>query len=62
MNCQFLKIVVVCKCKKNKKRREKLFKNIGLDVIIEGNMKIINYLDITFNLNSDTCRPYQKTG
>ena len=28
-----------------------LFKDNGLDVIIEYNMKIVNYLDVTVNLN-----------
>ena len=31
-----------------------------MDVIIECNMKIVNYLDVTFNLNDGTYRPYQK--
>ena len=46
---------------KIKKCLQKAFKNNGLDVIIECNMKIVNYLDITFNLNDSTYRPYQKT-
>ena len=33
---------------KIKKRLQKVFKNNGLDVIIECNMKILNYLDVTF--------------
>ena len=45
---------------KIKKRLQKVFKNNGLDVIIECNMKIVNYLDFTFNLNDGTYRPYQK--
>ena len=45
---------------KIKKRLQKIFKNNGLEVIIECNMKILNYLDITFNLNGCTYRPYQK--
>ena len=28
---------------------------------MECNMKIVNYLDVTFNLNDGTYRPYQKT-
>ena len=36
---------------KIKKRLQKVFKNNGLNVIIECNMKIVNYLDVTFNLN-----------
>ena len=45
---------------KIKKRLQKVFKNNGLNVIIECNMKIVNYLDVTFNLNDVTYRPYQK--
>ena len=45
---------------KIQKRLPKLFKNNGLHVIIEYNMKIVNYLDVTFNLNDSTYRLYQK--
>ena len=45
---------------KIKERLQKVFKNNGLDVIIGCNMKIVNYLDDTFNLNDGTYRPYQK--
>ena len=31
-----------------------------LDVIIERNMKIVNHLDVIFNLNDDTYKPYKK--
>ena len=39
---------------KSKKHLQKIFKNSDLDVIIECNMKVVNYLDITFNLNDGT--------
>ena len=39
---------------KIKKHLQKVFKNNGLDVIIECNMKVVNYLDVTFNLNDGT--------
>ena len=45
---------------KIKKRLQKVFKDNGLNVIIECNMKIVNYLDVTFNLNDGSYRPYQK--
>ena len=45
---------------KIKKRLQNVFKNNGLDVIIECNMKIVNYLYVTFNLNNGTYLPYQK--
>ena len=34
-----------------KKNIQKIFKENGLDIIIQCNMKIVNYLDVTFNLN-----------
>ena len=43
-----------------KKHLQKVFKSNGLDVIIECNMNIANYLDVTFNLNDGTYRSYQK--
>ena len=45
---------------KIEKRVQKLFKNNGLDIIIECNIKIVNSLDVTFNLTNGTYRPYQK--
>ena len=45
---------------KIKKHLQKVFENNGLDVIIECNMKVVNYLGVTFNLNDGTYRPYQK--
>ena len=43
-----------------KKNIQKIFKEHGLDVIVQCNMKLVNYLDVTFNLNEETCRPYTK--
>ena len=45
---------------KNKKHLQEVFKDNGLDVIIECNIKVVNYLDVTFNLNDGTYRSYQK--
>ena len=45
---------------KIKKRLQNVFRNNGLDVIIECNLKVINYLHVTLNLNNGTYRPYQK--
>ena len=53
-NCSGPQIENVKKCP------QKIFKNKGLDVTIECNMKIVNYLDVTFNVNDGTYRPYQK--
>ena len=45
---------------KIKKTFQKMFKNKGLDIIINCNMKIVNYLDVTLNLNDGSYRPYKK--
>ena len=50
--------VEVCELKETPKN---VFKNNGLGVITYCNMKIVNYLDIPFNLNDGTYRPYQKS-
>ena len=45
---------------KLKKKLQKLFKEKDLDIIIQCNLKITNYLDITLNLNDGSYRPYRK--
>ena len=45
---------------KRKKNFEKLFKEKDLDIIVQFNSKITNYLDITLNLNDDTYPTYRK--
>ena len=41
-----------------KKNIQKIFKEHGLDIIIQCNMKIINYLDVTFSLSDGNNKPY----
>ena len=43
-----------------KKNIQKIFKDHGLDIIIQCNMKVVNYLDGTFNLNDGTYKTYTK--
>ena len=43
-----------------KKNIQKIFKDHGLDIIIQCNMKVVNYLDGTFNLSDGTYKPYTK--
>ena len=38
----------------------KIFKDIGFAISIETNLKIVDFLDITFNLNNGIYRPYKK--
>ena len=39
---------------KIKKNIQKVFKNNDLEVIIECNIKVVSYLDVTFNLTDGT--------
>ena len=43
-----------------KKNIQSTFKENGLEIIIECNKKIVNFLDITINLNDGTYKPYHK--
>ena len=45
---------------KIKKHLQYLFKQKVLPIIIECNLKVVNYLDVTFNLNDASYRPYRK--
>ena len=38
----------------------KIFKDHGLDIIIQCNIKVVNYLDVTFYLSDGTYKPYTK--
>ena len=46
----------------DKKRKEIIheFKKIGLDITIQVNLKIVNFLDVTFDLSNGTYKPYHK--
>ena len=44
---------------KMKKKLQRLFKEHDLEITAE-NLKIVNYLDVTFNLKDGTFRPYHK--
>ena len=46
---------------KMKEQLQSLFKQKGLLIIIECNLEVVNYLDITFNLNDGSYRPYRNT-
>ena len=43
-----------------KRNIQKIFKEYGLDIILQCNMKVVNYFDVTFNLNDRTYNPYTK--
>ena len=39
----------------------KIFKEIGFKIAIKTNLKVVDFLDITFNLSNGTYKPYRKT-
>ena len=43
-----------------KKNFQSLFKKYVLEIIIECNKKVVDYLDVTFNLKDGTYKPYHK--
>ena len=43
-----------------KKDFQKVFKRNGLNITIQSNLKVVDYLDVTFNLNNGTYMPYRK--
>ena len=45
---------------KIKKKLQKIFKDKGLEIVIRCNMKVVDYLDITFNLEDGSYHPYKK--
>ena len=45
---------------RTRKKIIKIFKDIGFDIEIETNLKEVDFLDITFNLASETYKPYKK--
>ena len=45
---------------KIKKSFQSIFKQNGLDIVIQCNLKIVDYLDITLNLNDGTHKPFRK--
>ena len=45
---------------KIKKNIQKIFKENKLDIVIQCNMKIVNYLDVSLNLNNSNYKPYHK--
>ena len=55
------KIVSGCKAEKTEKDSQKLFKDNYLNITIQCNLKIVNYLDVTFNLSNATYRLFCKT-
>ena len=60
MDWAFLKNKSGPQSKQVKKNIQKIFKEHALDIIIQCNMKIVNYFDVNFNLNDGTYKLYTK--
>ena len=47
-----------------RKRKDiiKMFKTAGLNITIQAGLRIVNFLDVQFNLNNSTYQPYRKPG
>ena len=43
-----------------KKEFQRIFREKGLQLVIECNKKVVNYLDATMNLNDGSHKPYRK--
>ena len=43
-----------------KKNLQKTFKDFGLKIVAESNLRIVNYLDVTLNLSNSSIKPYYK--
>ena len=54
------KIVSGSKAEKTKKDIQKLFKDNHLNITIQCNLKILNYLEVTYNISNATYRPFCK--
>lgn len=64
-----LKVIYIACAKKTnliyiqkiKKQITEIFKSNDLKIKIEANKKVVNFLDVTFNLTNGTYKPYMKT-
>ena len=45
---------------KIKKNMQKIFRENKLDIVVQCNMKIVNYLDVSLNFNNLNYKPYHK--
>ena len=57
LGCQYLK----AQPERIKKSLKKTFKDFRLKIAAESNLNIVNYLDVTLNLNDGSFRPCDKS-
>ena len=48
------------KAKRLRKNVVKIFKNCGLSITSKTNLKIVDYLNVTFDLQNNSYKPYRK--
>lgn len=48
------------KAERTRKELIKIFKDLGLKITVETNLKLVNYLDVTLDLNTGIYKPYKK--
>ena len=60
VGCQYLKTKAALNLKELKKNLQKTFKDFGLEIVAESNLKIVDYQDVTLNLNNVSFKPYHK--
>ena len=57
----FMELVNVQQMERTRKNIVKIFKDVGFGIDIETNSKVVDFLDITFNLNNGIYKPYKKS-
>ena len=46
---------------RKKKAIVKVFKKCGLSIVVDTNLKTVDFLDVTFGLDKNICKPYRST-
>ena len=65
MVCQYLKTKTTHNLKELKRSLQKTFIDFVLEIVAKSNLRIVNFLDMTLNLNNDllsTCQHSLKNG
>ena len=42
------------------RKKKAIVKAIGLSIVVDTNLKTVDFLDVTFDLDKNICKPYQK--
>ena len=42
------------------RKKKAIVKAIGLSIVVDTNQKTVDFLDVTFDLDKNICKPYQK--